>query len=124
MRTCMPTWNLIGGKGRLHYYAKTRYPQPEICRVAVGGGEESCELQHLRPRTWASWAVTCNGIVFAEDLPNGKASLSLYDPSKKEVRDLVALRSAPFWVGASIDGNRALMNDAAEQQISMVEGLR
>jgi DNA-binding winged helix-turn-helix (wHTH) protein len=106
------------------YYAKSRYPQPEICRVPVKGGEEACGQMHLRPRTWASWAVTCNGIVFAEDLPNGKATLSIYDPKRREVRDLVPLRSAPFWVGASLDGNRAIMNDATEQQISMVENLQ
>jgi hypothetical protein len=106
------------------YYSKSRYPQPEICRVSVNGGSEACVLQHLRPRTWASWAVTREGIVFAEDLPNGRPTLSLYDPAKRLVRDLVSLRSAPFWVGASADGKRAIMNDADERQISMVDNLR
>jgi Tol biopolymer transport system component/DNA-binding winged helix-turn-helix (wHTH) protein len=106
------------------YYSKSRYPQPEVCRVRIQGGEESCGFQHLRPRTWASWAPTRQGIVFAEDLPDGQAELSLYDPTRRQVRDLVMLQSAPFWVGASVDGKRALMNDAAEQQISMVENLR
>jgi DNA-binding winged helix-turn-helix (wHTH) protein len=106
------------------YYSKSRYPQPEICRVPVKGGSETCVLQHLRPRTWASWAVTREGIVFAEDLPNGKPTLSLYDPAKRQVRDLLSLRSAPFWVGASADGKRAIMNDAEERQISMVDNLR
>jgi DNA-binding winged helix-turn-helix (wHTH) protein len=105
------------------YYSKSRYPRPEICRMPVAGGEEVCALEHLTPRTWASWAVTRQGIVFAEDLPNGRPELSLYDPQRREVHDLVSLRSAPFWVGASADGKRAIMNDAAEQQISMVEGL-
>jgi hypothetical protein len=105
------------------YYSKSRYPQPEICRVPVNGGAESCVLQHLRPRTWASWAVTRAGIVFAEDLPSGRPTLSLYDPAKRQVRDLVSLRSAPFWVGASADGKRAIMNDAEERQISMVDNL-
>jgi hypothetical protein len=40
------------------------------------------------------------------------------------VRDLVALQSAPFWVGATADGKRAMVNDAAERQISMVDNLR
>jgi DNA-binding winged helix-turn-helix (wHTH) protein len=106
------------------YYSKSRYPQPEICRVPVHGGDEICALQRLRPRTWASWAVTRDGIVFAEDLPNGQSSLSLYDPSRRQVRDLVALQSAPFWVGATADGKRAMVNDASERQISMVENLR
>ena len=105
------------------YYSKSRYPQPEICRVRIPGGQESCGFQHLRPRTWASWAPTREGIVFAEDLPSGQAELSLYDPARRQVRDLVLLQSAPFWVGASIDGKRAIMNDAAESQISMVENL-
>ncbi len=105
------------------YYSKSRYPQPEICRVPVQGGTEACVLQHLRPRTWASWAVTSEGILFVEDLPNGHPTLSLYDPAKRQVRDLVSLRSAPFWVGATADGKRAIMNDADERQISMVDNL-
>jgi DNA-binding winged helix-turn-helix (wHTH) protein len=105
------------------YYSKSRYPQPEICRISVNGGTEACVLQHLRPRTWASWAVTREGIVFAEDMPNGSPTLSLYDPAKRQVRDLLSLRSAPFWVGASADGKRAIMNDAEERQISMVDNL-
>jgi DNA-binding winged helix-turn-helix (wHTH) protein len=106
------------------YYSKSRDPQPEICRVPVNGGAEECVLQHLRPRTWASWAVTREGIVFAEDLPNGQSALSIYDPNRKSVHDLVPLTSAPFWVGASADGKKAIMNDAAERQISMVDNLR
>ncbi len=106
------------------YYSKSRYPQPEICRVPVNGGTEACVLQHLRPRTWASWAVTREGILFAEDLPDGRPTLSLYDPAKHRVRDLLSLRSAPFWVGASADGKRAIMNDADEREISMVDDLR
>jgi DNA-binding winged helix-turn-helix (wHTH) protein len=106
------------------YYSKSRHPQPEICRVTVDGGTEACALQQLRPRTWASWAVTRKGILFAEDFPNGRPTLSLYDPAKRQVRDLVLLRSAPFWVGASADGKRAIMNDADEREISMVDNLR
>jgi len=105
------------------YYSKSRYPQPEICRVRIKGGAESCSFEHLRPRTWASWAPTREGIVFAEDLPNGKSELSLYDPARRQARDLALLQSAPFWVGASVDGKRAIMNDAAERQISMVDNL-
>lgn len=106
------------------YYSKSRYPNPKICRMPVRGGEETCGFVDLRPRTWSSWAVTRSGIVFAEDLPNGQTSLSLYDPARRQVRDLTPLRSAPFWVGASADGKRAIMNDAAERQISMVENLQ
>jgi DNA-binding winged helix-turn-helix (wHTH) protein len=106
------------------YYAKSRYPNPEICRKSLSGGDESCSLPHLRPRTWSSWAVTREGILFVEDAPGGKPTLSLYEPKKREVRDLYSLRSAPFWMGASADGKRAVVNDAAEREISMVDGLR
>lgn len=106
------------------YYSKSRYPNPEICRVPVNGGKESCSLPHLRPRTWSSWAVTREGILFVEDAPGGKPVLSLYEPGKREVRDLFSLKSAPFWMGASADGKRAVVNDAAEREISMVDGLR
>ena len=106
------------------YYAKSRYPNPEICRLPLAGGEESCSLPHLRPRTWSSWAITREGILFVEDAPGGKPTLSLYEPEKREVRDLYSLRSAPFWMGASADGKRAIVNDAAEREISMVDGLR
>jgi DNA-binding winged helix-turn-helix (wHTH) protein len=106
------------------YYAKSRYPNPEICRKALSGGDESCSLPHLRPRTWSSWAVTREGILFVEDAPGGKPMLSLYEPNKREVRDLYSLTSAPFWMGASADGKRAVVNDAAEREISMVDGLR
>lgn len=106
------------------YYSKSRYPEPEICRTPIQGGEESCSLSHLRPRTWASWATTRAGIVFAEDLPGGQPALSLYDPAHRQVRDLLRLESAPFWVGASFDGRRAMVDDASERQISMVDNLR
>lgn len=106
------------------YYSKSRYPNPEICRMPVAGGTQSCGFQELRPRTWSSWAVTRAGIVFAEDLPNGQTSLNLYDTKRRQVHDLVALRSATFWVGATADGKRALVNDAAERQISMAENLQ
>lgn len=106
------------------YYSKSRNPDPGICRVPVDGGQEACVLPHLRPRTWSSWAVTKNGILFIEDLPEGKSALSLYEPDKRQVSDLVTLQTAPFWMGATADGKKAIMNDAAERQISMVDKLR
>jgi hypothetical protein len=50
--------------------------------------------------------------------------LRLYEPGKREVRDLFSLKSASFWMRASADGKRAVVNDAAEREISMVDGLR
>lgn len=105
------------------YYAKSRYPTPEVWRVPLAGGEEELVSPHLRPRTWSSWTVTRTGILFVEDLRDGKTTLSLYDPAKRMVRDLAPLQTAPFWMAATFDGKRAIMNDAREQQITMMENL-
>ena len=106
------------------YYSKEPGNNPEICRVFLNGGEEDCTLPHLRPRTWSSWAVTRNGIIFAEDMPGGRAALSVYEPKKQQVRDLVWLPSPPVWMGARPDGTQAVVNDSAERRISLVENLR
>jgi DNA-binding winged helix-turn-helix (wHTH) protein len=102
------------------YYSKSRYPNPGICRVPLEGGGEECTLAHLRPRTWSSWAVTRAGILFVEDLPEGKSELSFYEPDKRRVSSLVTLPSAPFWMGATADGKKAIVNDGEERQISMI----
>jgi DNA-binding winged helix-turn-helix (wHTH) protein len=114
---------LESGDGYL-YYSKSPQSNPAICRVPVAGGEESCSLAHLRPRTWSSWAVTRDGILFVEDLPDGKSTLTLYGPEKREFRDLISLQTAPVWIGASADGTKAIVNDNAERQISLLENLR
>lgn len=106
------------------YYSKTRYQSPDIWRIPVRGGEENPVSPRLHPRTWASWSVTETGILFVEDLPNHKSELSLYDPKKRETRDLAALPTAPFWMAASADGKKVVMNDSAERQISMLENFR
>ena len=106
------------------YYTKSPRAGPEICRKAVNGGDENCTLPHVRPRTWSSWAVTRNGILFAEDMPGGMAALSVYEPTKRQVRDLVWLPSPPVWMGASADGREAIVNDVAERRISVVGNLR
>jgi DNA-binding winged helix-turn-helix (wHTH) protein len=106
------------------YYSKSPGLNPEICRIPNAGGQENCSLARLRPRTWSSWAVTSDGILFAEDVPHNGSNLSVYEPGKHQVRDLVSLQSAPVWIGASMDGKKAIVNDSAEQQISLVENLR
>lgn len=102
------------------YFSKSRFPNPEICRMPVQGGNEECTLPHLRPRTWSSWAITRSGILFVEDLSEGKSALSFYDPSKRQVSSLLTLNTSPFWMGATADGKKAIMNDNEERQISMV----
>ncbi len=106
------------------YYSKSPDHNPEICRLPLSGGEENCGLSQLRPRTWSSWAVTRNGILFASDLRNGASTLSFYEPEKRQVRELLWLPSPPVWMGVSRDGSKAIVNDTAEQRISVVENLR
>jgi hypothetical protein len=95
------------------YYAKSRYPSPEVWRTPLAGGDEELVSEHLRPRTWSSWTVTRTGILFVEDVRNGKTTLSLYDPVRRVVRDVAPLQTAPFWSAATSDGKRAIMNDSA-----------
>ncbi|HTS35242.1 MAG TPA: winged helix-turn-helix domain-containing protein [Candidatus Solibacter sp.] len=105
------------------YYSKSDGYQPELWRIPIAGGEEEQVSSRLRPRTWASWTVTKEGILFVEDLPGREPELSFYQPTRRELRDVVSLRSAPFWMGASFDGKRALVNDASEREITMVDNL-
>jgi len=106
------------------YYAKSRYPSPEVWRTPLAGGDEELVSEHLRPRTWSSWTVTRTGILFVEDVRNGKATLSLYDPASRVVRDVAPLQTAPFWMAATSDGKRAIMNDSGERQITMMENIQ
>jgi Tol biopolymer transport system component len=105
------------------YFSKSR-DNPVVCRVSVRGGDEQCLSPDLRPRTWSSWAVTRKGILFVEDASNGDSVLSLYQPARHELSNLVKLETAPHWVGASSDGTKVVMNDSSERQISMIENLR
>lgn len=106
------------------YYSKSRYPNPELWRMPVTGGKEAVVSPMLRPRTWASWTVTKDGILLVADLPDRRSHLTLYNPDKETVRDLTSLETSPFWMAASEDGRKVVMNDSAEQQITMVSNLR
>jgi Tol biopolymer transport system component len=106
------------------YYAKSRDGSPEIWRVRPQGGEESLASERIHPRTWASWTVTQKGILFVSDAPGKGSQLSLYEAASGQIRQLLALPSSPFWMGASADGRRVAVNDAAERQITLVENLR
>jgi DNA-binding winged helix-turn-helix (wHTH) protein len=106
------------------YYAKSRDASPEIWRVRPSGGEESLVSGRIHPRTWASWTVTQKGILFVSDAPGKSSQLNLYEAATDQIRQLLALPSSPFWMGASADGHRVAVNDAAERQITLVENLR
>jgi hypothetical protein len=104
------------------YYAKSRLPNPELWRVPVNGGEES-RLARVRPRSWASWTVTAVGLLFAEDTPGGRPTLSLYDPENGQFHDLASLNQGPYWLGATKDARKIVM-DESDRQITMLETSR
>jgi len=58
------------------------------------------------------------------DLPDGRSHLSPYEPMRATVHELASLQTAPHWMGATTDGKKVVMNDAAERQITMLENLR
>jgi DNA-binding winged helix-turn-helix (wHTH) protein len=104
------------------YYAKSRLPNPELWRVPVNGGEES-KLARVRPRSWASWTVTAVGLLFAEDTPGSRPTLSLYDPESGQFHDLASLDQRPHWLGATRDARKIVM-DESDRQITMLETSR
>jgi hypothetical protein len=105
------------------YYTKSEW-NPLIWKIPAHGGAESAVSPLARPRTWSSWTVTKDGILLALDLPDGKTHLNLYDPVRATMRELVSLQSAPHWMGATADGKKVIVNDAAERQITMLDNLR
>ena len=106
------------------YYAKSKYPNPELWRVPLAGGEEVAVSPILRPRTWASWTVTKDGVLLVADLADRRSHLTLYNPASATARELASLPTSPFWMGASDDGKKVVINDSAERQITMVDHLR
>src|SRR5580704_564957 len=63
---------------------------PRACQGRSGGLHPAA----LTASNLGELGGTREGIVFAEDIPSGKPTLSLYDSAKREVHDLVSLRSA------------------------------
>ena len=106
------------------YYSKTRDENPEIWRVPIGGGEESLVMSSVKPRTWRSWTVTNGGLLLFSDTPDGKTFLDFFDPANSTTRALAPLKNAAYWMGATSDGRKVVMNDAAERQITMLDHLR
>ncbi|MGZ4788996.1 MAG: winged helix-turn-helix domain-containing protein [Terriglobales bacterium] len=87
------------------YYADTRFPNPQIWRVPIGGAGEEPVSPRIVPRTWASWTIANNGIYFVEDSMEAPAALSFYDFSTHDIRRVAQLQTSPFWLAVSPDGN-------------------
>jgi DNA-binding winged helix-turn-helix (wHTH) protein len=103
-----------GSDGYL-YYADTRFPNPQIWRVPIGGAGEQPVIPRIVPRTWASWTVAKNGIFFVEDSMEAPAVLSFYDFATHAIRRMAQLQTAPFWLTISPDGNSALFDQPTQR---------
>jgi dipeptidyl aminopeptidase/acylaminoacyl peptidase len=93
--------------GRVLYYSKTRFENPEIWEVPSSGGGERRVSPLLRPRTWANWALTKNGILFLSDEGDSRPALEFYDFANGGVRPVTTLDRTSFWLSASSDGQSA-----------------
>ena len=93
--------------GRMLYYSKTRFENPEIWEVPSGGGTERRISPLLRPKTWANWAVTNKGILFLSDEDGRRPALDFYDFANGGVRPVTTLEKTSFWLSASRDGQSA-----------------
>jgi Tol biopolymer transport system component/DNA-binding winged helix-turn-helix (wHTH) protein len=102
------------------YYAKTRYPAPDIWRIPVGGGLEQRLLPRVVPRTWASWAVTDHGIVYLEDSPENAFSLNFYAFSNQQIHKVGSVPKVAFWLSASPTGNRIYLDQANQEQSTIM----
>jgi hypothetical protein len=117
---------LPSADGKLIYYAKSQYANPEIWQIPVNGGLETLVSPQLRPATWASWAVTQKGVVFAAPSGQGRPFASLYDPATHRINNLAVLPIVPFWLSASPDASAILFDQPGWQQaqIMLVENFR
>jgi len=106
--------------GQMIYYAKTRYEDPEIWQVPLGGGRESRVSSLLRPSTWANWAVTTKGILFLSDTNEAASTLEFFDFASSGVRPLATLEKASFWLSASSDGKTVWYSELTEEQARLV----
>lgn len=112
--------------GKYLYYAKTSYSNPAIWRVPVNGGDETPLSPTVRPSSWASWAVTEQGIIFAGSGDDGRPVVSLYDFATHRVKKLASLGIAPFWLTATQNGDSIAFDKPGWQQsqIMLVENFR
>ena len=103
------------------YYAKTRYDNPELWQMPVGGGMEIPFPGAVRPRSWAAWAATSRGIFFIPpEGPSTASSIDFYDFQTRLTRQISLLDRAPFWLSASNDGKEVLFNQSEQDESSIV----
>lgn len=111
--------SLPSADGRVLYYAKNSYANPEIWQIPVNGGPEKPVSPTVRPFTWASWAVTQKGIVFASS-GNGRPVVRLFDTRTHRISDLGIVDMPPFWLSAAPDASWIAYDQPGWQQAQLV----
>ena len=106
--------------GKLIYYAKSWYANPEIWQIPANGGSEKLLSPLVRPASWASWAVTDRGIVFATSSGKGKPIAALYDTATHRLSTLATLNIVPFWLSASPDASSLFFDQPGWQQAQIM----
>ena len=111
--------------GKMLYYAKNAWADPEIWQIPVQGGPET-PLPLVRPGTWASWQVVDGGILFVGPALGHQAVLSFYDVNHQRSSILAVLDRVPFWLGATTDGRTVAFDQPGQEQpqTMMVENFR
>ncbi|HVH50103.1 MAG TPA: winged helix-turn-helix domain-containing protein [Candidatus Bathyarchaeia archaeon] len=112
-------WESLDGKTL--YYAKTRFENPEIWQMPVGGGTERNLSGTVRPKSWAAWSVTNQGIYFcphegASDFP----SVAFFDFESRLTRQLSLLDKSPFWMSVTPDGKEMFYDQAGQDESSIL----
>ena len=106
--------------GKFIYYAKSWYANPEIWQIPANGGPEKLLSPLVRPASWASWAVTNRGIVFATSSGKGKPIAALYDTATHHLSTLATLNIVPFWLSASPDASSLFFDQPGWQQAQIM----
>jgi Tol biopolymer transport system component len=107
--------------GKTLYYAKTRYENPEVWQIPVSGGSEQIVSTTVKPKSWAAWGVTSEGIFFS---PNAEAgtppSVDFYDFQTHLTKQLALLEKSPFWMSVSADGKEMFYDQAGQDESSIL----
>ncbi|HTQ97612.1 MAG TPA: winged helix-turn-helix domain-containing protein [Candidatus Acidoferrum sp.] len=101
------------------FYAKNRYQNPEIWQVPVDGGVET-RVSLLHPSTWASWAVTNQGILLLSEYSGQKSELEYFDFASRSIHSLATLEKASFWLASSANGSSIWYSELTDYQASQV----
>jgi DNA-binding winged helix-turn-helix (wHTH) protein len=105
--------------GKTLYYAKNRYQNPEIWQVPVDGGVET-RVSLLHPSTWASWAVTNQGILLLSEYSGQKSELEYFDFASRSIHSLATLEKASFWLASSANGSSVWYSELTDYQARQV----